>query len=44
MPTVTASVPLELYGYSCTSSSSCYAVGVEGTTLAWKGLIETTAG
>jgi hypothetical protein len=34
----------EFYGYSCASPSSCYAVGVEGTTLAQEALIETTAG
>jgi hypothetical protein len=40
----TASPLNELYGYSCTSPNSCYAVGVEGTTLAQEALIETTAG
>jgi hypothetical protein len=39
----TASPLNELYGYSCTSPSACYAVGVEGTTIAQEALIETSA-
>jgi hypothetical protein len=39
----TASPLNELYGYSCTSPSACYSVGVEGTTVAQEALIETSA-
>ena len=40
----TASPLNELYGYSCASPSACYAVGVEGTSIAQEALIETSAG
>jgi hypothetical protein len=42
-PTPNTTSPLnELYGYSCTSSTSCYAVGVRGTDTAQTSLIEAT--
>jgi hypothetical protein len=38
----TASALNELYGYSCGSPTSCYAVGVQGTANEQQALIETT--
>ena len=42
-PTPNTTSPLnELYGYSCMSSTACYAVGVRGTDSAQTALIEAT--